>query len=96
MYVVSPSARGKSLCGWYATAMIALLLVCYWPTITDTAQLLFQTEDMAHAIFAPLIAAYIVWSRRCEWRASEIAPDIRGGALLVAGTVIVPRLALSL
>jgi exosortase len=88
MYVVSPSARGKSLCGWYATAMIALLLVCYWPTITGTAQLLFQTEDMAHAILAPLIAAYIVWSRRCEWRASEIAPDIRGGALLVAGAVI--------
>lgn len=68
--------------------MAVLLLLCYWHTINGTIQLFFHTDDMAHAIFAPVIAAYIAWTQRSNWATTEIASDIRGGVLLVVAAAI--------
>jgi exosortase len=79
---------GKDIWGWYAAALALLLLVCYWSTITGTFQVLVQTGDTARAIFPPIIAAYVIWSRRREWPSTEIAPNMGGVAALLAGAVL--------
>lgn len=45
-------------------ALLALLLVNYWPTLVRTAELLAFSDDMAHGFFAPIVAVYIAWHRR--------------------------------
>ncbi len=81
---------GKNLWVCYVATLSLLLLFCYRSTITGTVQVLFQTGDVACAIFPPVIAAYVIWSRRIEWPSAEIAPNISGAALLLAGTALAP------
>ncbi|MFZ0594685.1 MAG: exosortase/archaeosortase family protein [Bryobacteraceae bacterium] len=78
----------KNLWGSYVTTVSLLLLVCYWSTITGTVQVLFQTGDMACAIFPPVIAAYVIWSRRSQWPSTAIAPNANGAAALLAGAAL--------
>lgn len=50
-----------------AVLMVALgilLLVCYFSMLRTTAQFILFSEDMAHGIFAPLVALYLAWERR--------------------------------
>ncbi len=57
-----PSApRSPKLINW---AFPALLILCYWPTIMMTSRVLVFSEDMAHGLFAPIVAAYITWLKR--------------------------------
>jgi exosortase len=71
-----------------------LLLVCYRSVIWGTANILMVSEDMAHGLFAPVVAIIVVWSRR-EFLLSPVAPPsywalpvLGSGALLsVAATL---------
>src|SRR6266404_4756175 len=44
--------------------LIALLFACYLPMLRVTAQFIWQSEEMAHGLFAPLVALYLVWNQR--------------------------------
>lgn len=73
----------------YIAVFAALLLVCYWKTITGTVQILYRSDDMTHAFFAPIIAAYAIWERRRHWpSSSEIRQDVWGLAPLLCGVVL--------
>jgi exosortase len=41
-----------------------LLVVCYFSVLRVTAQFILFGEDMAHGMFAPLVALYLAWERR--------------------------------
>jgi exosortase len=50
-----------------AVLMVALgilLFVCYFSMLRTTAQFILFSEDMAHGLFAPLVALYLAWERR--------------------------------
>jgi exosortase len=73
----------------YVAVFAALLLLCYGKTVASTAQILYRSDDMAHAFFAPAIAAYAIWGRRRNWpSSSEIRQDIWGLAPLFCGAAL--------
>jgi exosortase len=45
-------------------ALGILLLVCYFSMFRVTAQFILFGEDMAHGVFAPLVALCLAWQRR--------------------------------
>ncbi|MEN6604208.1 MAG: exosortase/archaeosortase family protein [Bryobacteraceae bacterium] len=47
---------------WFATC----IAICYAPVIVDLVQQWMTDDDLAHAPFAPFVAAYIVWHKRDE------------------------------
>lgn len=44
--------------------LAALLGLCYWKTVLFTANIVVNSDDMAHGLFAPLICGYILWQDR--------------------------------
>jgi exosortase len=86
--VTAPGAIGKNPWKWYAVITALLLLVCYWPTISGTIQVLVNTGDTTRAIFPPVVAAYVIFARRAGWQAIEIAPSVTGLAVLLVGAVL--------
>jgi len=70
------------LCGLLGVALIAV----YFPALRWTAQILFSSEDMAHGLFAPLVALYIAVSKRGEILQQPAAPSMWGILVLaIAG-----------
>ena len=61
----------------------ALLLICYFPMLRITASLLMASDDMAHGVAAPLIAAYIVWEKRALFFSLPVKPSAAGLGLIV-------------
>lgn len=47
----------------WAGCLALLVLACYWRVVERTGSLLVFSEDMAHGLFAPLMAAYVVWTK---------------------------------
>jgi len=68
-------------------AFCALIFLCYWPTISMTGRVLAFSEDMAHGLFAPFVAAYIVWLKRRKLL-TNLQPSIWGLALIAVGSLI--------
>lgn len=82
-----PSARAMRLdrIGWILCGVMAVLLVAvYFPALRWTAQVLFSSEDMAHGLFAPLVAVYIVAQNRAEILKWPARPNFWGLAILAA------------
>ena len=46
--------------GWF----MALLIVCYLPTLTRLVNQWMNDEDMGHGFFVPVVAGYIAWLNR--------------------------------
>ena len=70
---------------WAPVAFLVLLGIAYWNTILITAQFLVNSDDMAHGLFAPVIAGWIVWTRR-QWlcgAAASRATGFAGAAILL-------------
>jgi exosortase len=64
-----------------------LLLVCYFPMFRATASLLSSSDDMAHGLMAPVLAAYVIWEKR-QFLASILSGPVAWGlCLVVAGTI---------
>src|SRR5258708_5540670 len=59
--VCEPVARARS---HVMLLLIALLLACYFPMFRVTAQIIWESEEMAHGLFAPLVALYLFWNQR--------------------------------
>lgn len=66
----------------------ALLLLCYWQTISATAVLLTDSEDMAHGFFAPFVAGMFLWMNRERLTAAVREPSGWGILLLATGALI--------
>jgi exosortase len=46
--------------------MLALLVLCFAPTLRYLVQEWMKNDDMSHGFFVPVVAAYIAWSKRDE------------------------------
>ncbi|HKD06392.1 MAG TPA: exosortase/archaeosortase family protein [Bryobacteraceae bacterium] len=57
------SAAGGGTIVWIVL-FVVLLIACYRSVIWSTANILLVSEDMAHGLFAPVVAAIVVWTRR--------------------------------
>lgn len=49
---------------WFLFA--SLLMLCYWPMLRVTASQIWNGEDMAHGLFAPVVAGYLFWENRAS------------------------------
>ncbi|MCU1260515.1 MAG: eight transrane protein EpsH [Bryobacterales bacterium] len=79
-------ARGVHLdrITWLLCGLLGvLLLAVYFPTLKWTLQVLLSSDDMAHGLFAPLLAAYIVWQKRAAILADPAAPNVWGVVIIV-------------
>ena len=67
-------------------ALGLLLGAIYWPMIVFTADVVVNSDDMAHGLFAPIVAGFIVWQRRDWFTAADGSPSAWGiPVLLLAG-----------
>lgn len=71
-----------------ALGLGALLLLCYWPTISATATLLTSSEDMAHGFFAPFVAGLLLWSNKERMAAGLSEPSLWAVPLLAMGALL--------
>jgi exosortase len=68
--------------------LAVLLIVCYWQTISATAVLLTDSEDMAHGFFAPFVAGALLWIHKDRVAAGISEPSIWAIPLLAIGALI--------
>ena len=71
-----------------AAGLLVLLLLCYWQTISATAILLTASEDMAHGFFAPVVAAFLLWSNRDRLTTGLSEPSAWAVPLLALGALL--------
>jgi len=64
-----------------------LLFLCYAPVLLHLFHQWQSDDDMGHGLFVPVVAAYIIWTRRQELLAIKPAPNPWGLALLVVASL---------
>ncbi len=92
---LSRASRQGMASAWVALAWFtALLVLSYAPVLARLFEQWHSDDDMAHGLFAPLVAGYIAWQRREEIASIEPRPSrwgvvlgVWGGLQLIAGTL---------
>lgn len=86
---VSPSAPAWVTPAWFA----ALIVLCYAPVLARLFHQWSSDDDMAHGLFAPVVAGYLAWQRREDLASLKARPSrwglalgVWGGLQLIAGT----------
>ncbi len=64
---------------------VALLLVCYAPTLRGMVSQWWDDEDMGHGFLVPFVIAWVLWREREQWETLPINPSVWGFALLALG-----------
>jgi exosortase len=86
MSTEAKAAPARTSLPWAAIAWFGgFLLLCYWPVLTRLVAQWYNDEDMGHGFFVPLVAGYIVWTRRDDLLAVKLSPSWWGILLLVWG-----------
>jgi exosortase len=65
----------------------ALAIACYAPILLALVRQWDDDPDMSHGFFVPLIALYIVWTRREEILATKLRPNLWGLAVVAFGAL---------
>jgi exosortase len=73
---------------WLAAGLFVLILACYWHTISTTAILLIDSEDMAHGFFAPLVAGFALWTKKNRFTTRLSEPSFWAIPLLALGALL--------
>lgn len=74
---------------WKVAVTLGVLLgACYWQTISATAVLLTNSEDMAHGFFAPIVGAFLLWTNWGRIAARMEAPSAWGVPLIALGALL--------
>jgi len=71
-----------------AAIVIVALIGLYWPFLAPLARDWSENPDYSHGYFIPLIAAYMIYSRRRQLTAAVAKPMNSGLPLLVAGLAL--------
>lgn len=71
-----------------AGILLLLVLVVYAPTLVWTGRVILSSEDMAHGMCAPFIAAYIIALKRKDALAHLAAPNWWGLAVLALSSLL--------
>jgi exosortase len=82
------AASRKPSLPWTALVWFGVLLVaCYAPILYGLVRQWATDEDMGHGFFVPVIAGFIIWTRRSELSAIKTEPNYWGLALVMAGAL---------
>ena len=60
----SSRTEGRAFPAVLLVLLGVLILACYFSMLRITAEFILFGEDMAHGVFAPLVALYLAWERR--------------------------------
>ena len=63
----------------------ALLVGLFYTTVYDMVHEWFNTEEMGHGLFAPVIAGYVIWQNRDQLLQTKLNPSWLGLILVVGG-----------
>ena len=71
---------------WVSMAWFGALLVgLFYTTVYDMVHEWFNTEEMGHGLFAPVIAGYVIWQNRDQLLQTKLNPSWLGLILVVGG-----------
>lgn len=73
---------------WFAAGLFVLIVACYWHTISTTAILLTDSEDMAHGFFAPFVAGFALWTQRDRFTTRLSEPSFWAIPFLALGALL--------
>jgi exosortase len=71
--------------GWTAAyaagglVLLAALLWSYWPTVLELVETWRRSDEYSSGLLVPFLAAYVLWLRRQDLRATAIRPALLGG-----------------
>jgi exosortase len=82
---VSEQQRGLSRTGG---VFLLLTIIAYWPTIRMTAEIISASDDMAHGLFAPVVAAFVLHYERDRIRAAILRPSWWGIPVLLLAAAV--------
>ena len=71
---------------WTGSMLIGLLVMAvYFRVLIKLVVDWWQIPDFSHGFLVPAFAAYLLWEKREALRATRLAPDWRGIAVIIAG-----------
>jgi exosortase len=77
----APVKLAWSTIGWFA----GLLIVVYLPILSHLVQQWATDEDAGHGFFVPVVAGYMVWTRREELQKIDLKPAGWGILIMLWG-----------
>lgn len=89
--LVSQQSEGADAAAHLPAAGLALLLLtaaAYWPTILRTAEIISGSDDMAHGLFAPIVAAFVIHHEWDRIRSARLTPAWWGIPILVFAAAV--------
>ncbi len=89
----SPAAGPPSLRPIFAARLFwglagIFLVLSYLPMIRATAEIILSSDDMAHGLFAPLVAAYLCWEMRALLSTPSDLPSYAGLPILIGAALL--------
>ena len=69
-----PPWKSASSAWWWLAFLGVLSILAYLPVLSALVSVWLSDEEMAHALFVPLVAGYAVWQNRTKL--AELAPGI--------------------
>ena len=81
----------KSRIWLYAVWFGALLWLCYQPVIDNVTQQWQSDEDMAHGIFVPFIAGFMLWEKREQLAGIAVEESRAGWAIVALGALLITK-----
>jgi exosortase len=84
-YSVNAESSGNGGNALRATAPFILLILAYLPALTDLVVDWSQDSNYSHGFLVPLVALYLIWTRRSQIAALPRQIDIRGLWVIIAG-----------
>ncbi len=79
-FVMTPNPPWKAI-GWFT----AFLVLAYLPVVTGLVKQWNNDEDMGHAFFVPIVAAYVAWDSREKILNINPEPSFFGIFLMIWG-----------
>jgi exosortase len=85
----SKQLRKHALTLFGSVVVLLLVVWAYWrPTVVELWRIWMQSDEYSSGMLVPIIAAYIVWSRRKDIMACRIRPSIWGLFALVGAQTL--------
>ncbi|MDD5327549.1 MAG: exosortase [Phycisphaerae bacterium] len=74
-----PHLRNKSIVPWLAGSLVLIVFLwSYWPCLVDLWTIWQRSDEYSSGLLVPLLAIYILWSRRHKIAEANIKPSVWG------------------
>jgi exosortase len=86
------SAPEKDNSKWFlkygAPLVLFIFIWSYWPTIMDIWNIWMRSDEYSSGLLVPILAVYIIWSRRAQLAQCRIQPSLWGLIIFFAAMTI--------